>query len=73
MPLKQNQLYCVGCQKIFTCVCEKIKIKQDRNGRYRMEAKCPNNHNMFKYVKECDVEKLQKKYHGTKSKRKSNK
>lgn len=73
MTLKQNQLYCVGCQKVVSCLCDKIKINQDRNGRYRMEAKCNKGHEMFKYVKESDVKKLYKKYDGTKSKRKSNK
>jgi hypothetical protein len=62
MTLKQNQFYCVGCQKPVSCYCETIKIKKDKNGRPRMVSKCKNEHKLFKYIKESDVNKLHKKY-----------
>ena len=62
--LKQTEFYCVqGPRRRIKVDPEDIYLNEDRNGRVRLMGKSPNcPWNLYKYVKEKDVKKLEKKY-----------
>ncbi len=60
--LKQQEFYCVACQKRVSCVARDIQVTNDRGGRPRMESEDKHGHRLFKYIKWNDETKLKRKF-----------
>jgi hypothetical protein len=63
MPkLTERQFYCVVCRKRKTAKAEDITVEYDRRDKARMVGLDNYGHDMYKYVKKTDVQKLANKY-----------